>query len=94
MKPTEHSANLRESVTYQAEPEQSLSEAVIAAFATAADVDQLELADEFGPLYDAIDPTALDSLFRAGRATNGAVTFCYAGYEITADQTGTVVVSS
>jgi hypothetical protein len=95
MKPTARSAVAStEASTYQADPDQPLSEAVVVAVAAAADVDPLELAREFGPLYDAIDPAALDSLFRSDRETNGTVTFCYAGYEITADESGTVVVSS
>lgn len=34
------------------------------------------------PVYDAIDPDALDALFD-GRGTSGHVTFRYAGYEVT-----------
>ncbi|AEH38909.1 HalOD1 output domain-containing protein [Halopiger xanaduensis] len=28
------------------------------------------LADEYGPLYDAVDPTALDALFASSEATD------------------------
>ena len=81
---------------YQAQPDQPLSEAVIEAIAAEADLDALEIADEFGPLYDAIDPSALDSLFQsAGETTQtgGCVTFVYAGYRISVDRTGRVVLT-
>lgn len=82
-----------ESGTYQFESNKSLSEAVIAAVASESGLDALELADEFGPLYDAIDPTALDSLFQSsgenGRSA-GSVTFEYAAYRVTVDQTGRI----
>lgn len=87
----------QEPITYQAEPDQPLSEAVIEAVASAAEIDALELADEHGPLYDAIDPTALDSLFQATPSSErsvGAVTFDYAGYRITVDQTGQVTLAA
>ncbi|RZV08327.1 hypothetical protein BDK88_3299 [Natrinema hispanicum] len=81
---------------YQAQPDQPLSEAVIEAIAAESDLDALEIADEFGPLYDAIDPTALDSLFQSAGETNqtvGCVTFAYAGYRVSVDQTGRVVLT-
>ncbi|MGQ3413057.1 HalOD1 output domain-containing protein [Natrinema sp. LN54] len=80
---------------YQADPDEPLSEAVITAIADSEAIDSLELADEFGPLYDSIDPTALDSLFHAtgdtGRSV-GSVTFEYARYQVTVDQTGCVAL--
>ncbi len=81
---------------YQAQPDQPLSEAVIEAIAADSDLDALEIADEFGPLYDAIDPSALDSLFQSAEEANqtvGCVTFVYAGYRISVDQTGRVVLT-
>ncbi|SEQ06425.1 HalOD1 output domain-containing protein [Natrinema salaciae] len=78
---------------YQAEPEQPPSEAVLAAIASATELDTLELADEFGPLYDVIDPSALDSLFRSTAEREqsvGCVTFEYAGYRIAVDRTGRI----
>ncbi|MFA9417652.1 HalOD1 output domain-containing protein [Natrinema sp. HArc-T2] len=81
---------------YQAQPDQPFSEAVIEAIAADSDLDALEIADEFGPLYDAIDPSALDSLFQSPEGTNrtvGCVTFVYAGYRISVDQTGRVVLT-
>ena len=81
---------------YQAQPDQPLSEAVIEAIAADSDLDALEIADEFGPLYDAIDPSALDSLFQSAGGANrtvGCVTFVYAGYRISVDQTGQVALT-
>lgn len=83
--------------TYQADPEQSLSEAVLEAVATTTGVDQLELADEFGPLYHAVDPSALDSLFRDRPETDrsvGSVTFEYADLLVSVDRTGRVTLTS
>lgn len=82
--------------TYCADAEQPLSEAVIDAIATESGVDVLELADEFGPLYDVIDLSALDSLFQSTGAADrsvGTVTFDYAGYRITVDQAGEVTLA-
>jgi hypothetical protein len=48
-------------------------------------VEQSDLPD---PLFDAIEPEALNSLFRPDRngqsTRNGHTTFMYAGYEVTA----------
>ena len=83
--------------TFQADPNQPLSEAVLTAIASESEFDVLEIADEFGPLYDVIDPSALDSLFqsteRRKRAV-GCVTFEYANYRITVDQTGRVELTN
>lgn len=81
---------------YRSDAEQPLSEAVLTAIASEAELDTLELADEFGPLYDAIDPSALDSLFQSTTGTAqpaGCVTFDYADYRVTVDQTGRVVLA-
>ncbi|MFC6719574.1 HalOD1 output domain-containing protein [Natrialbaceae archaeon GCM10025810] len=42
------------------------------------------------PLYDAIDPEALDLLFRDG--TDGEVRFAYEGHAVTVRSDGTVIV--
>lgn len=81
---------------YRSDTDQPLSEAVLTAIASASDLDTLELADEFGPLYDVIDPSALDSLFQSSgetRQSAGCVTFEYATYRVTVDQTGRVVLA-
>lgn len=65
-------------------PNTSLSEAVLEAVATEMGVEQSDLPD---PLFDAIDPEALDRLFRPDRngqpTRDGHITFTYAGYEVT-----------
>ena len=61
------------------EPEQTVSEAVLAAVAEREGVDEMELEV---PLYDAINPDALNALFQNGR---GHVSFQYAGYLVTVD---------
>ncbi|AGB36533.1 HalOD1 output domain-containing protein [Natronococcus occultus] len=83
--------------TYQADPDQSLSQAVLEAVGEATGIDQLELADEYGPLYHAIDPSALDALFHDRAETDrpvGSVTFEYAGYLVSVDRTGQVTLTS
>jgi hypothetical protein len=53
------------------------SEAVVAAVADRAGVDRTDLP----PLFEAVDPDALDALFADRRP--GRVAFEYAGYEVT-----------
>lgn len=81
---------------YQADPEQSLSEAVIVALARESELDDpLAVATEFGPLYAAIDPEALDSLFESSATadrSSGSVTFTYARRTIAVDTTGRVEI--
>lgn len=57
-----------------------LSEAVVRAVADAEGVDPIDLDT---PLYEAIDPDALDRLFESqkGRPT-GRLTFSYRGYDV------------
>ncbi|ADD04075.1 uncharacterized protein Nmag_0487 [Natrialba magadii ATCC 43099] len=84
--------------TYQAEPDQPPSVAIVSAIAEQEDLDVLSVADELEPLYNVVDPTALDALFdvssdapeldRAG----GSVTFAYAGRTVTVDTTGRVIL--
>lgn len=70
----------------------TLSSAVVRTVAAAEGVDVTALP----PLFHAIDPDALDALFRAGpdgggeTRTSGAVTFSYHGYEVTVDADGSV----
>lgn len=57
------------------------SDAVISLIAEANDVDPVELT----PLYDAIDPDALDALFQQAHADSirsGSVRFTYCGYDV------------
>lgn len=67
---------------------QSLSEAVVYAIAAEEDVKPEELAQ---PLYPAVDPDALNSLFRTDE---GEVAIRYLDYEIVARAGGTIEVTS
>lgn len=66
------------------------SEAVVDAVAEAEGADPTTLP----PLFDAVDPDALDSLFEttsvAPAASTAQVTFSYAGYEVTVEADGAV----
>lgn len=67
-----------------------LSQAVVEAVARAEDEDALDLEV---PLYDAIDPDALDALFQTGDASvDGYIEFVYYGYEVTVAADGRVSI--
>lgn len=61
-----------------------VSSAVITAVAEREGVDPIELNQ---PLYDVIDPDALDALFQI---ESGVFSFVYYGYRVTVDYSGTV----
>ncbi|SMO53748.1 HalOD1 output domain-containing protein [Halorubrum cibi] len=63
------------------------STGIIETVADAANRESLGLS----PLYDSIDPDALDSLFRLSDEAV-SVSFTYEGFEITADSDGEVVL--
>ncbi|MXR21494.1 HalOD1 output domain-containing protein [Halobacterium bonnevillei] len=63
---------------------QTVSERVIQKVATASGTDALELP----PLWDAIEPDALDTLV-AGMV-DGEVSFAYAGYDVTVTSDETI----
>lgn len=56
-----------------------MSHRVVTAVADREGVDPVELTT---PLYEAVDPDALDSLFRYGQATPVSCTFSYCGYHV------------
>lgn len=73
--------------------ERTLSEAVIDAVATAAGVDALQL----DPLYESVDPDALDTIFMpeaSGRLREGdaSVAFTVSGYDIVVKSYGRIIV--
>lgn len=78
--------------SYQVSESQQLSERVVQAVAAADDVDPLELP----PLFGAIDPDALDTLFEtsigADSPSDGEVQFGYHGYSITVTADGDVTL--
>ncbi|WP_262178580.1 HalOD1 output domain-containing protein [Haloarcula laminariae] len=70
--------------------QQSASETVIAAVASRAGVDPLELDT---PLYDAIEPDELDAIVGGAGRSTVEVTFRYYGYTVTVDSDLTVTLS-
>lgn len=68
----------------------SPSEAVIYRVAEQQDVDPVELP----PLYESIDPDALDSLVQSSAASDSQleVEFTYAGHDVTVTGSGTVLL--
>ncbi|UPV99123.1 hypothetical protein M0R88_11360 [Halorussus gelatinilyticus] len=70
----------------------TISQSVVEAVAEAEDVDPMELSP---PLYEVIDPDALDQVFAASPTNgrmDGQVTFTYNGYEVTVSGDGYVSV--
>ena len=73
------------SAAAQSEP---LSQRVVEAVADAEDADPLDLKV---PLYEAVDPDALDSLFRASDdGVEGVIEFTYYGYQVRVTSAGHV----
>ncbi|WP_081443508.1 HalOD1 output domain-containing protein [Haloterrigena turkmenica] len=70
---------------------QPVSVAVVEAIAAATDRSPLEVE----PLYDTIDPEALNELFNnvgSQSRARGRITFVHCGYEVTVEDTGDVTV--
>ncbi|ELY36495.1 HalOD1 output domain-containing protein [Natronorubrum tibetense] len=70
----------------------SVTETIVDAVSEAEDCDPLTLP----PLWNVIDPEALDALFeptRGGQPRAGRVSFAYVGYEITVDVTTETTVT-
>jgi hypothetical protein len=67
---------------------QSPSEAVVSSVAAHKGVDEVALP----PLYETLDPDALDALFTGLAGTNGQVTFDYAGCAVECTSDGRVDV--
>jgi hypothetical protein len=81
---------------YHVTPDQTPSEAVVTAVAEASGraVAGGDGAEALDPLYDAIDPDALDTLFTTDGDDAGAtaVEFVYEGYEVTVAATDLVTL--
>ncbi|UPV73982.1 hypothetical protein M0R89_15760 [Halorussus limi] len=80
-------------VTSEVGDGESVAEAIVTAVSSASDADERELR----PLYDTIDPDALDALFRPVRSDvshqrEGRVAFEYGGHEVCVESGGTVRV--
>lgn len=82
-----------DATTVTTDRDDSLSCAVIDAVAEAEGVDPTEIP----PLYTAVDPEALDSLFQSphagGAAGVGRVQFAYYGYDVTVSADGQVTLA-
>lgn len=73
------------------EPSEEPSHAIITTVAALADVP----ADELPPLYDSIDPDALDALFdSSGDRSDLQLSFSYFEYDVTVHQEGEIVVTA
>ena len=92
-----------ETYTYDLDPGESLSQGVIAAVSAVTGVAPVgswpkdaEGVPALDPLYDAIDPDALDSLFAnpadGSTRPGGRVTFTYHGHRVSARGDGRVIV--
>ena len=70
----------------------NVSQSVVETVAKAEGVSPTELTP---PLYEVVDPDALDQLFAAASVGSGPeVAFPYKGYEVTVDGNGVVSVES
>lgn len=48
--------------------------------------------DSLPPLYEAVDPDALDDLFRPDGRFDGSLSFTYCGHSVTVEHDGTITV--
>lgn len=90
----ERGAHEREVHRYSIGEDETPSEAVTYALMDGADDAPLE---QQTPLYDVVDPDALDDLFRTDRnfddgGASGRVTFKYEGYDVTVRADGEIVL--
>ena len=93
----------REVITYTADETESLSEAVIVALRKAvtrtrkpADAPEQLDVGVVDPLFETVDPDALDSLFSqsaGGTRPSGTVSFIHSGFEVTARASGEILVT-
>lgn len=78
---------------YEERADSDISTAVVLAVARASGTDPMELP----PLYDHVDPDALDALVahntERSAQTNLAITFLFTGYEVTIRADGEIIVS-
>lgn len=89
-------ARVDDAYRYRVAPDQSVSEAVVAAVATATGRRPFHStgtddAEPLDPLYDVLDPDALDVLFRPG-GERGRVSFTYCGREVSVEGRDAVTV--
>ncbi|WP_135828485.1 HalOD1 output domain-containing protein [Halorussus halobius] len=79
-------------VEYERADDETTTRAVVTALSIALDVPETELS----PIYDAVDPDALDALFRPDgaltTAVDGRVVFEYGTHRVRVDSDGRVCV--
>ena len=78
--------------TYQPSPAEPVSETVVKAVGEVSGRHTAGRSDGLPPLYEAIDPDALDELYASSRDPP-AVQFTYAGYTVAIDETRQVTVT-
>ncbi|MFB6179324.1 MAG: HalOD1 output domain-containing protein [Halorientalis sp.] len=82
-----------ESITYTATADESLSDAVIAALRTAASCSANPPVGVLDPLFETIDPEALDTLFSdESPVASARVSFTHDGFDVQVSATGRVTV--
>lgn len=64
-----------------------LSQTIVEAVAEREEVDPEDLES---PLYEAVNPDALNSLFEDDHSSTGAVSFMYKGYRVVVDSSDAV----
>ncbi|WP_255198456.1 HalOD1 output domain-containing protein [Halorarius litoreus] len=89
MTPESNAFRTDETHVYHATPTESPSEAVIHAVLDASNREPPATGETLPPLYDAVDPDALDALLGRHGATP-TVRFSYSGYDVMIDGSGAV----
>lgn len=74
---------------YAKSKNRSVSVAVVEAIAAADDRSPMEVE----PLYNTVDPEALNALFDGKARSGGTVEFVHCGYEVTVESSGNIMVS-
>ena len=72
---------------------ENISTRVIREIAGREGIDPIDVTP---PLYEVIDPEALDSLFHPGASSNtsnGTIRFSYSGYRVTVQSTGHISIA-
>lgn len=85
---TKGTASIVSQTSHDVDSHQPLSLTVIEAVEAATDAQTTELP----PLYEVIDPDALDSLFQSTSEESVCVEFSYSGVEVAVQGDGTVTV--
>ena len=73
-------------LTYHVDEDETISESVVHALAAATDTP----AQSLQPLYDSVNPDALDLIFEGDRT--GCIVFSHAGHRITVRGSGKIAV--